>query len=82
MTTAEQIKQRFRDQGETVSSWARKHGFRPHAVYRVLNGYDNGNYGTAHKIAQALGLKAVVSPPVEFTAKRPKTTSEQKRSAA
>lgn len=78
-TTIEQVKQRFRDEGETVSSWARKNGFRPHAVYRVLNGYDNGHYGTAHKIAQALGLKPVVS---EFTAKSHLTPSTQKRRVA
>lgn len=79
----EQIKQRFRDQGQTVSSWARAHGFRPNAVHRVLNEYDIGHYGTAHKIAQALGLKpAVASSLKEFTAKREKAAGEQKRRAA
>ena len=56
-TTPEQIKQRFRDQGVTLAAWAAEHGYRPSAVYRVLNGFDKAHYGRAHEIAVKLGLK-------------------------
>lgn len=56
--TPDQVKQRFKQRGETVSKWAEENGFRPNAVYRVLNGFDKCHYGKAHDIAVALGLKA------------------------
>lgn len=55
--TPEQIRKDFRARGETFSQWARKHGYKPQAVSRLLNGYERGNYGTAHEIAVKLGLK-------------------------
>jgi gp16 family phage-associated protein len=55
--TAEQIKTRFRQQGQTFSSWTRANGYTPNKVIRVLNGFDKGNYGLAHEIAVKLGLK-------------------------
>lgn len=55
--TADQIKARFRSEGRTFSAWAREHGYTPHKVIRVLNGFDKGHYGQAHEIAVALGLK-------------------------
>jgi gp16 family phage-associated protein len=55
--TAEQIKKRFRQKGQTFSAWARAHGYKPNKVIRVLNGFDKGHYGQAHEIAQKLGLK-------------------------
>lgn len=64
--TPDQVKQRFRDQGETISGWARRHGFPPHSVYRLLSGYDQGNYGRSHRIAVALGLKP--TPPTKRAA--------------
>lgn len=57
LPTGEQVKQRFRMAGKPVSEWARDHGFRPHQVYRVLNGYDAGDRGDAHRIAVLLGMK-------------------------
>lgn len=56
--TPEEIKEEFRRKGKTFNDWARKHGFEPIHVIRVLNGYDKGNWGRAHEIAQKLGLKA------------------------
>lgn len=56
--TPEQVKQRFKQRGITVTQWAREHGFNRNAVYRVLNGFDKAHYGRAHEIAVALGLKA------------------------
>lgn len=54
---AECIKQNFRDRGLTFSQWARENDCTPHAVYRVLNGFDKAHYGKAHDIAVKLGLK-------------------------
>lgn len=55
--TPEQVKQRFKQRGITVTKWAEDHGFKRNAVYRVLNGFDKAHYGRAHDIAVALGLK-------------------------
>lgn len=58
--TPNQVKERFRARGITVTQWAEEQGYRRNAVYRVLNGFDKANYGRAHEIAVALGLKADV----------------------
>ncbi|WP_232301200.1 DNA-binding protein [Gilvimarinus agarilyticus] len=58
--TPNQVKERFRARGITVTQWAEEQGYRRDAVYRVLNGFDKANYGRAHEIAVALGLKAGV----------------------
>ena len=55
--TAEQIKQQFRQRGETITAWAQRHGYKRSAVYRVLNGQEKGFYGQAHDIAVKLGMK-------------------------
>ncbi len=55
--TPDQVKQRFRQRGITITQWAEKHGYKRNAVYRVLNGFDKANYGQAHEIAVALGIK-------------------------
>ncbi|AVN18402.1 MULTISPECIES: DNA-binding protein [Acinetobacter] len=57
LKTAEEVKQEFIQQGIPVSSWAESKGFTPQEVYKVLNGQSKGNFGRAHKIAVALGLK-------------------------
>lgn len=57
MSTPEQVRQRFRQQGKTLSQWARENDFPPIAVYRVMGGIDKGNYGRSHEIAVKLGLK-------------------------
>jgi len=49
----------FVQRGESIADWARQHGFPPNAVYQVLSGYTCGMRGTAHRIAIALGVKAV-----------------------
>ncbi|WP_205588972.1 DNA-binding protein [Pseudomonas aeruginosa] len=56
--TPDQVKQRFRQRGITITQWAAEHGYKRNAVYRVLNGFDKANYGQAHDIAVALDLKA------------------------
>ncbi|TBU75218.1 DNA-binding protein [Phytopseudomonas daroniae] len=56
--TPDQVKERFRQRGITITKWADQHGYKRNAVYRVLNGFDKANYGKAHDIAVALGMKA------------------------
>jgi gp16 family phage-associated protein len=48
---------RLKLKGVKITDFAKENGFEPQRVYRVLNGLDQGNYGTAHRIAVALGLK-------------------------
>ena len=55
--TPDQVKQRFRQRGITITQWAEEHSYKRNAVYRVLNGFDKANYGQAHEIAVALGIK-------------------------
>lgn len=55
--TPEDVKRRFEQAGETICSWAEKHGFPKDAVYAILNGRIQGKRGQAHAIAVALGLK-------------------------
>ncbi|MCY1296600.1 phage-associated protein, BcepMu gp16 family [compost metagenome] len=55
--TADQVKERFRQAGKTITSWAEENGYTRNEVYRVLNGQAKANYGKAHDIAVKLGLK-------------------------
>ncbi|MCU4378255.1 DNA-binding protein [Acinetobacter haemolyticus] len=57
LKTPDQVKKEFVDNGIPVSTWAENNGFTPQEVYKVLNGQSKGNFGRAHKIAVALGLK-------------------------
>lgn len=52
-----EVKENFRSHGQTFTGWAKANGFSPQRVLRVVNGVDKGNYGEAHKIAVALGIK-------------------------
>jgi gp16 family phage-associated protein len=54
--TPEEIKSKFKAEGKTITEWAKENGYSRNAVYRVLNGFDKGNYGNSFKIAQKLGL--------------------------
>ncbi len=56
--TPKTFKASLRRQGKTIRQWADEHGFPVRAVYRVLNGLDKANFGRAHDIAVAIGLKA------------------------
>lgn len=57
--TADQIKERFRQHGESLASWSRANGYTPHFVYCVLNGQYKGHRGRSHEVAVKLGLKVV-----------------------
>lgn len=54
---AQQVKDKFKQQGLTFTAWAKQHGYRVNDVYRVLNGQVKANYGKGHEIAVKLGLK-------------------------
>lgn len=56
--TPNTFKANLRAQGKTIRQWADEHGFPQRAVYRVLNGLDKANFGRAHDIAVAAGIKA------------------------
>lgn len=55
--TPDQIKKNLREQGKTITDWARERGYSRVEVYRVLNGQSKAYYGKAHAIAVELGLK-------------------------
>ncbi|EDW0701236.1 DNA-binding protein [Salmonella enterica] len=55
--TAEQARNQLRQQGKTITDWARENGYSRMAVYRVLSGQAKANYGKAHEIAVKLGIK-------------------------
>ena len=57
LLTGDEVRKIFREEGVTVTAWARKHGFSPLTVYSVLSGRTQGVRGEAHQIAVALGMK-------------------------
>lgn len=57
MITPEQFKQDLLAKGQTISQWARDHGYTPRQASLVLNGQVKGRYGISHEIAVNMGLK-------------------------
>lgn len=57
--TPEQLKQQFRQRGETFADWAERNGYARYEVYRVVNGTNKARFGKGHEIAVKLGLKPV-----------------------
>ena len=55
--TGEQVKKKLKKDGQTISAWARSHGYSPQEVIRVVNGFSKANYGKGHDIAVKLGMK-------------------------
>lgn len=55
--TLEQIKEKFNRDGVTISAWAKEKGFNYRTTIAVVNGVNKGNFGEAHRVAVALGLK-------------------------
>lgn len=51
------VKHQFWLNGESIASWANRHGFSPATTYSLLAGRLRANRGEAHRIAVALGLK-------------------------
>lgn len=56
-TVLKSARERLRREGVTVADWAKRNRFPLHAVRAVLYGRNKGNYGQAHRIAVALGVK-------------------------
>ncbi len=55
--TGEQAKCKLREQGITLKKWAEERGYPYYMVSRVISGAVKANYGKAHDIAVALGMK-------------------------
>jgi len=55
--TANQVRAELKARGVTLTAWADENGFKLSAVNAVLRGQHQGNYGTAHRIKVALGMK-------------------------
>jgi gp16 family phage-associated protein len=54
MATANQFRAFLQAQNTPASQWGRERGFRPMAVSRVLNGWDQGRFGQARDVANAI----------------------------
>lgn len=57
MQTLDQVRELFEINGESIAQWARRRGFSPALVYRVLRGETTAMRGKTHEIAIALGVK-------------------------
>lgn len=57
LKTREEVKADFAKNGISIGSWATANGFARTHVYQVLGGRNKAQYGQAHVIAVALGLK-------------------------
>jgi len=60
--TLEEVREGFVSRGETMTAWAAAHGFRRDLVYSMVSGRLRGRWGTAHRLAIALGLKLEPKP--------------------
>lgn len=56
-----EVREQFCREGISIREWAVANGFNPRTVYAVLSGQVNGTRGVSHRIAVALGLKALPS---------------------
>ena len=78
MLTREAVRQHMEDRGQTVTAWAKDHGFSREQVYAFLAGRTKGKRGITHRIAIALGVKAVpVDDPKQLAEFRAPTSSDQ-----
>lgn len=55
--TGEQAKRKLREEGVTLKQFAEKNGFPYYMVSRVVSGSSKANFGRAHDVAVALGMK-------------------------
>lgn len=58
LRTPEQARQWLRDNGMTISAFAKQQGVDRSVVQDLLRGKTLGRYGDSHSAAVALGLKA------------------------
>lgn len=52
-----EVKTRLREQGMTLKTWAKKHGYPYGTVSDVVRGQNKATFGMGHRIAVALGMK-------------------------
>lgn len=57
MRSCEDVKAEFDRHGVSIADWARRNGYPPPLVYRVLSGA-KPKRGKSHEIAVLLGIKA------------------------
>ena len=57
LRTRAEAREWLQAQGLTAAAWARSNGFPVRVVQEVLRDRAKGNYGVAHDIAVALGIK-------------------------
>ncbi|MGY0799925.1 DNA-binding protein [Lysobacter sp. A286] len=82
LQTLDDIREAFETSGLAISEWADTHGFRRGSVYAVLAGRTKGRRGEAHRVAQALGLKAKApTADVEMLLRNPNEPRGDARSA-
>lgn len=55
--TAQEVRDDFLRKGQSIASWADKHGFDRTTVNQVLTGRNAATRGVGHKIAVMLGIK-------------------------
>lgn len=55
--TPQQVRLEFLRKGQSIGSWADKHGFDRTTVNQVLTGRNAATRGVGHKIAVLLGIK-------------------------
>ncbi|WP_076592004.1 helix-turn-helix domain-containing protein [Herminiimonas arsenitoxidans] len=55
--SGEDVKRNLRSRGVTLTAWALEHGFPYPIVSGVVRGVIKGNFGVAHDVAVALGMK-------------------------
>lgn len=51
------LKARFAARGESITQWAKEHGYNLRTVYAVIGGEIKATRGVSHRIAVDLGLK-------------------------
>lgn len=55
--TAQEVRNDFLRKGQSIGSWADKHGFDRTTVNQVLTGRNAATRGVGHQIAVLLGIK-------------------------
>ena len=51
------VREDFARKGQSIASWAKKHGFSVPTTIQVLTGHNKASRGQGHKIAVMLGIK-------------------------
>lgn len=62
LLSKEEAYERIYAQGDTVKTWAEKHGFDYQRVLDVATGRNKGNRGIGREIAIKLGMKRQAKP--------------------